>query len=277
MKKIVVYIFILVLSLAFTACSGNDMQPLPGDDSTAAETSGASADIADIDLSSVGDSGGGYYSITSAGTYRLFSRCSVGVRVEVKKTERVHLILDGADILNENGAALYIASCDEAVITLADGSENYLSDGYDYADVRGSEPNACLFSKDDLTFDGGGTLYVHGRCNNGIGTKNDLEILSGSITVTAPKNAIKGNDSVTISGGKIGITGAKDGIKSDTPAEKPGKGYVNILGGEISITCADDGIQADSVILKNCRVSIEAGDKQINCDGDVSTEDGCLS
>lgn len=277
MKKIVIYIFVFVLSLALAACSRGDMIPLPQDDGTASETSAAPADIVDIDLSAVKDSGEGYYTITSPGTYRLFSQCSVGVRVEVKKTEKVHLILDGADIVNENGAALYIASSDKVRITLADGSENYLADGYNYAVESGSEPNACLFSKDDLIIEGGGTLFVYGRCNNGIGTKDDLEILSGTITVSAPKNALKGNDSVTISGGKIDITGAKDGIKSDTPARKPGKGYVNIFGGEINITCADDGIQADSVILKNCQVSIEAGDKQVNCDGNVSIEDGCLS
>ncbi len=277
MNKTKAYILILcaLLSvLCFAACVSDSMTPLPAD--SAAESTAPEDSVTDIDLSEAVADSSGYYSITAAGTYRLFSESSVGVRVSVKNTESVQLILDGAGIYNEKGAAIYIESAKSTVITLADGSENHLADGCGYVAARGDEPNACLFSKDDLTVTGNGTLTVYGQCNNGIGTKDRLEINSGNITVTAPKNAVKGNDGITVTGGKIEISGCKDGIKSNDVSES-GSGYVNILGGDINIKCADDGVQAGSITVKDCSLFIEAGDKQINASGNSDIADGCLS
>ena len=129
-----------------------------------------------------------------------------------------------------------------------------------------------------MTIRGNGSLSVYAKCRNGIQTKNDLRIKSGDITVTSPNNALKGKDSVEISGGKITVTGADDGIKSDNETEE-GRGVVTITGGNISISCQDDGIQAyrSVEISGDARVYIDATDKKINCDGDVSVEDGCLT
>ena len=153
-----------------------------------------------------------------------------------------------------------------------------MSDGETYAFEDGAEPNACIYSADDMTIKGSGSLYVYAKCKNGIQTKNDLRIKDGDITVTAPNNALKGKDSVEISGGIINVTGADDGIKSDNEKEE-GRGVVVISGGEINISCQDDGIQAyNSVdISGNARVYIDANDKAINCDGTVNVEEGCVA
>lgn len=250
--------------------------PEAGEESTSgADAADTLIDISLSDIDIAGDTTDGYYNITRPGTYRLFGSLSCGVRVEVAKTDTVTLILDGAEISNSSGAAVYIASADKVIVTLGEGGENILSDGSDYA-ARSAEPNACLFSKDDLTVDGSGSLTVVGHCNNGIGTKNDLKILSGTISISAPRNALKGNDSVEISGGNITVSGCKDGIKSDNETDAA-KGYVEITGGEHEIVCADDGIQAfRSVKVKNAVVKITAGDKAVNCDGDVNADEGCI-
>lgn len=229
MKKFILSAICISAALMLLAsCGKNDMIPLPEAEDTATVNNGDS--VTDIDLSAVKDNGDGYYSITKGGTYRLFSTCSFGVRVTAGQNEDVRLILDGVDIANESGAAICIDSCGNARVTVKDGTENHLTDGYDYAAYRGAEPNACLFSKDGLTVDGGGTLYIYGRCNNGIGTKGDLQILSGSLVVSAPNNALKGNDSVAIIGGSIELSGCKDGIKNDVSDDGKG-GCVSILGG----------------------------------------------
>lgn len=220
----------------------------------------------------------GTLSITKAGCYTLSGDLVGSVVVEVRKSEKVELVLNGVSVSNENGSAIYVKSADKVTITLADETENSFSDGETYALSEGAEPNACIYSADDMTIRGNGSLSVYAKCRNGIQTKNDLRIKSGDITVTAPNNALKGKDSVEISGGKITVTGADDGIKSDNETEE-GRGVVTITGGNISISCQDDGIQAyrSVEISGDARVYIDANDKKINCDGDVSVEDGCIT
>ena len=49
--------------------------------------------------------------------------------------------------------------------------------------------------------EGAGTLVVNGAYNNGIHTTKDLTIQNLSLTSSAYNNALKGNDSVTVTGG----------------------------------------------------------------------------
>ncbi len=215
--------------------------------------------------------------ISAPGSYTLTGEFYGGVTVEVTKEEKVELILSGANIVNENGSAIYVKSADKVTITLADGTENSVIDGETYALAEDAESDACIYSADDLEIGGSGTFTVYAKCRNGIQTKNDLVINGGNITVSAPNNALKGKDSVAVYGGNLTVTGAKDGIKSDNETEE-GRGCVSISGGSISLTCQDDGVQAfrSVQIYGNAKLYIDAGDKQINCDGDIDVADGCL-
>ncbi len=199
------------------------------------------------------------------------------VLVSLAKTEKAQIVLNGVTIKSQDTAAIYIKSADKVVITLAPNTENTLSDGSDYVPARGAEPNACLFSKDDLTINGAGILNVFGNCNNGIGTKNDLKIVSGNLTVNANKNALKGNDSVQILDGNITVTMCADAIKSDNETD-PNKGKVIISGGKLQLNCADDGIQATQsvTVSESAAVAINAADKPVNCDGTVHIDEGSL-
>jgi len=98
---------------------------------------------------------------------------------------------------------------------LADGKDNVLTDAefYEFEDPQDNKPNACIYSRDDITIKGNGNLTVNADFNNGIGTSNDLKITGGNITVKAFNNGLKGNDSVTISGGNIDITAEADGLR----------------------------------------------------------------
>ena len=66
----------------------------------------------------------------------------------------------------------------KAVVILAEGTENYLTDGssYSFSSSDEDEPNAALFSKDDLTINGDGSLTVEGNYRDGIASKDDLKI-----------------------------------------------------------------------------------------------------
>lgn len=67
----------------------------------------------------------------------------------------------------------------DTYIVLQAGTTNVLRDGNDY-DFEGEddEPNATLFSKDDLHIEGEGTLEVYANYNDAISSKDDLEIES---------------------------------------------------------------------------------------------------
>ena len=214
--------------------------------------------------------------ITVPGTYVLSGSFRGQVAVQVDKTEKVRLILNNADITCPDGPALIITSADKVGITLADGTTNTLTDGNTYADTSDKAPNACVFSKDDLTINGSGTLNVNANFHNGIDTSNDLKLVSGTINVTAKNHAIKGNDSVAIFGGTITVNGGNDGIKSDTEGEA-GKGFFYMNGGTLDITAVDDGIQAiTSIRIDSGSVSFHVQDDATNCDGSIAIAEGVV-
>lgn len=119
--------------------------------------------------------------------------------------EPVRLVLNGADIFSEDGPAIYVKNAKKLVLILAEGTINSISDGSTYSSVANDEnkPNAAVFSMDDLTIIGDGTLSVQANYNNGIYSKDKLKIGGGIITVKAEDDALVGRDCVLISGGKL--------------------------------------------------------------------------
>lgn len=105
----------------------------------------------------------------------------------------------------------------------------------------------ALYSRDDLTIAGNGTLQIYGYINNGIHVTNHLSIQSGTFAIEAVNNGIKGKDSLSISGGDFTIRSGGDGMKSD---DTTGEGYGTILitGGTYQIESGKDGIQAETTL-----------------------------
>nr|MDD6335480.1 carbohydrate-binding domain-containing protein [bacterium] len=240
--------------------------PLDGDDTN--DTLEA-ADMVTIALSDGGitvsgegaQASGSTVTITSAGVYRLSGQLTDGqVRVSSPDKGCVRLILDGVDIRCATSAPLYILEADKTVITLAEGSRNRLADGtaYTYADGE-DEPNACLFSKDDLTINGAGALEVSANANNGIGGKDDVTIVNGNITVNAQNNGIKGKDNLYIAGGTLTVTSGGDALKSDN-ATDAGMGNIIITGGTLVLNAGEDGLQAEyAVLIGGGELTIQSG------------------
>jgi len=193
----------------------------------------------------------GSVTISEAGTYVLSGELTNGqIVVNVADKGVVHLVLNGATIHDNDSAGIYIQKAGKAVITLEKGTQNAVSDGktYVYADSSTDEPDAAIFSKADLTFNGAGQLTVTGNYNEGITSKDDLKIISGSINVKAADDGIKGKDMVAIQSGTITVDAAGDGIKStnDTDASK---GFVAIADGTFNIQSGCDGIQAETALV----------------------------
>ena len=117
---------------------------------------------------------GSTITINSAGTYSISGTLDDGqIIVDTEDQEKVGLILNGANISSSTSAPIYVLNADKTVITLADGTENYVTDGdsYIFEDTESDEPNAAIFSKDDLTINGSGSLVINANYNNGITSK----------------------------------------------------------------------------------------------------------
>ncbi len=216
--------------------------------------------------------------IVGEGTYIVSGSCSDGqLTVEVKDKEKVQLVFDGLKLASKTKAPLWIKSGDKVSVTLADGTVSTLEDNSAYTDANADgEPNACMFSKVDLTINGTGTLNVHGNVNNGITTKDDLKIVSGTVNVTAKNHGIRGNDSVSIRGGNITVTADNDGIKTSKD-DDPEKGYIYIEGGTITVTAGDDCFQAVTGITATAgSITATAGGKRTNCPVEDNIADGVM-
>lgn len=216
--------------------------------------------------------------ITKAGEYTISGTLDNGqIYVNATKSDRVYLILDNANINCASSAAIYIACADKTTIIANKGTVNKLTDGKSYKfDGAEDEPNACIYSADDMTIKGEGSLEVVGNYKNGISSKNDITIKELTLTVDAYNTAIRGKDSVEIESGKITIEANNDGLKA-TNANEPGKGYVLVTGGDIVINAGDDCIQGETdVTVSGGTIKATAGGKQINCAGTTNITEGCI-
>lgn len=216
--------------------------------------------------------------ITAAGSYEVTGSLTDGqLVVDADDDAVVRIILNDADIINTDGAAIAIMNAETAIVILADDSSNTLTDGEQYVFAEGEdEPNATLFSKADLTIGGAGSLMVVAHHNDGIASKDGLVINSGTITVDAVDDGIRGKDYVVINGGEIDVIAGGDGIKSDND-EDAERGYIDIADGAIVVASGDDAIQAATdVLISSGTLEIAAVDDAIKGEQFVTIDGGSI-
>ena len=139
------------------------------------------------------------------------------------------------------------------------------------------EPYATLFSKDDLTLNGSGSLSVTSSYRHAICSKDDLVITGGTYVIDAAEDALRGRDCVKICDGEFTVTAAGDGIKSNND-EDATRGFVSIDGGSFSIEAGDDGIQAVTYLhTTGGTMTIESTDDALHSDGEALIAGGTLT
>lgn len=185
--------------------------------------------------------------ISNGGTYKIKGSIDEG-QIIVDADSDVKLVLNGVSITSKEKNAIYAKNGD-VTIKLEDGTENVITSGTesmlnadtsktstesdkttttkttagqlaelaeDAEDTSVAETKrAAIYSKDDITIKGSGTLSVNGYINNGIQSKDKVKIKSGNITVTSNNDAVKGKDSVKVNDGTITLKSGGDGIQSD--------------------------------------------------------------
>lgn len=191
--------------------------------------------------------------ITSVGNYTINGTLSDGqIIVDTEEEGTIRLILNGVDITSTTSAPIFISNADKVVIKLEENTENYLtdSDSYTYDSSDEDEPNATLFSKDDLTIFGTGSLTIDANYNDAITSKDGLIINSGIYNITTVDDGIRGKDYLVIEDGTISINSGGDGLKSDNDSDTE-LGYISIVSGTIAINAKGDGIDAETDVIIN--------------------------
>ncbi len=233
---------------------------------------------ASVDGSGASVSGGGV-AITAAGTYVISGKLDNGqLSVDVPDKGDVRIVLNGAEIHNETSSAIYVKEAGKAIVTLAEGTDNAVSDGktYVFPDETSDEPNAAIFSHDDLTINGAGKLTVQGNYNNGIASKDKLKITGGELDVYAADDGLMGRDLVAVQAGDLTVEAAGHAIKTtnDTSGEE---GMIAISGGSFALTSGEDGLHSKGGIqITGGEIAINAGDDGIHGDLAIGIAGGTI-
>ena len=211
--------------------------------------------------------------ITDEGTYLLSGNLSDGMLiVNAETTDEVHLVFNQAAISNQDSAAVYIASADKVFLTLADGTENAVSNGGVYADIDEDTIDGAIFSKADLSFNGTGKLIVTAAAGHGIVSKADLIFADGSYEISAAEHGIEGKDSVRIAEGTYEILSGKDGIHSENDEDET-LGFIYLKDGIFKIQSQGDGISAGNWLLaENGTYEITTGQGGVSAEEKNSLE-----
>lgn len=235
----------------------------------------------ELDGSSIKFSGSGAFveenviKISEAGTYVVSGTLEDGqIIVEEDNDGIVRLILNGVNINCSNSAPIYIKNAGKTIISLEEGTDNYLTDGtaYVYTEETEEEPNSTLFSKDDLTINGTGSLTIEANFNNAITSKDELRIMSGTYNITSVDDAIVGRDNLFIQDGTFTITAGGDGLKASNDTDAT-KGNVYIANGNFTVDAGTDGIQAEtSLLITDGTYTIKTGGGSVN--SSTKTEEG---
>lgn len=183
----------------------------------------------------------GILTLSSAGTYVLKGNLTGQVVVEAGKEDKIHLVLNGVSITSKDGPALWVKQTEKLILTLVEGTTNTFADSSRYSTVDADgEPDATLYSKEDLSINGKGTLNVTGTYGTAIRSKDSLIIVGGKLNLKSKTHGLNGKDEVSIYGGTINVTAGEDAIHSKT--------QVYIKAGTLTLNAGDDGIHADNAL-----------------------------
>lgn len=195
--------------------------------------------------------------ISDEGSYILKGSLSDGqIIVDAEKTDKIQIVLDNIEISNTSSAPIYVKQADKVFITLAKDSNNKITVKGEIITTDDNNIDAAIFSKEDLSINGSGSLTIENKYGNGITSKDDLVVANGIINIDASGHGLEGKDSVRIANGEFKINSGKDGIHCGNSIDTE-IGLVYIANGNFNISSEDDGIHADlSVIIQNGTINI---------------------
>ena len=204
--------------------------------------SGATADSDLVQIS------GSNVTISGAGTYVLTGTLDNGsVIVDAGEEDKVQLVLDGVSIRSDTFAALYVKQADKVFVTLANGTTSSLSNGGSFTQIDENDVDAVVYSRDDVTFNGTGSLQINSPAGHGIVGKDELTFTAGVYEITATDNAIRARDGIAIADGSFTVTAGNDGLHAENNDDET-LGSIYIAGGTFTVNASDDGLYATTLL-----------------------------
>ena len=212
--------------------------------------------------------------IASSGRYIVTGELKGGsLIVDSHNNSKVWILLSGVFLTCSDDAAIRIDQADKVFLTLAEGTENVVTSGGTYSEEALSDnTGGAIFSHDDLTISGSGSLTVSASCKHGIDANDDLVITGGTIVIEAPADGIHASDSLRICSADLTINAGDDGLST---GEENAPLYME--SGSVSITAGGDGIHsAGDITLAGGSLVISAKDDGIHSDAAFLITDGSV-
>lgn len=197
-----------------------------------------------------------FTNINEDSVYSISGKLNGNIIIDVGDEYKFDLEMHGFSLVSEATNPILILSGNEVTITAKKNYENYIYDERLTIDENDETLySGAIHSFVDLEIAGKGKLTLISNNNNGIHSKNDLQVKNLTLLVTCVDNALKGNDSVEILEGNLTLIATKgDGIKttnSDVSSKGNQRGIVSITGGIHNIYAACDGIDAAYNVVIN--------------------------
>lgn len=191
---------------------------------------------------------GSTVTIKDEGVYILSGKLTNGqIIIDAENTDKVQLVLNGVTINSNTSAAIYVRQADKVFATLAKGTTNTLSNKSEFVAIDENNIDGVVFAKEDITFNGSGTLTINAAYGSGVVAKDDLTITGGTYKVTGAEHGFDAKDGIAIADGTFQVTSGKDGFHSEN-SEDGTKGYLYVGGGTYTITATGDGFDAASIL-----------------------------
>ena len=205
---------------------------------------------------------GDVYKLTSAGTYVVSGKVEGQILVEAGEDDEVVIELNDASISYNQDSPIKALTAGKVEISAKKDTSNLITDNRNAKTVDTTTlGEGAIYAKTDLKLKGTGTLVVTGNYNNGVHTTKDLTIQKLTLKVTGYNNAIKGNNSVTITSGEVqAYAKTGNGIKtedSDLSSKGKQRGTISIQGGTVYVDSLHDAIDA------SYNVEIDEADSEV--------------
>lgn len=218
--------------------------------------------------------------ITQAGTYVLTgSGKNIKLVVEAADTDQVHLVFQNLTLEGE-GTLLRINKAQEVVISLAEGSQNALTESQASDD---EEVKATIHSQVPLTLNGTGNLTLTALTKNALEVEDDLKVLGGTYTVKASNHGFKAEGALDIEAATLTIEAGKDGLHAEHD-ETTERANISLNPTQLSIAATEDGVDAgNELTIKGGTITVSQSEEGLEArvirqlGGDVtikSSDDG---
>lgn len=191
---------------------------------------------------------GSRVTLTEEATYVISGKLTDGMLiVDAPDTAKLQLVFNGVDITSKTSAALYVLEADKVFVTLGNNTENSLANGGSFEAIDDNNIDGALFSKQDLTLNGSGSLTVTSPAGHGIVCKDDLVFTGGTYTVNSASHGLDANDSIRIKNASLTVDAGKDALHAEN-TDDASLGFIYVSSGTVKGEAEGDGISAGSYL-----------------------------